>query len=145
MQILMEVQRLHQHKEQIYIILAELYSNSLEHGVLGLRSQLKNEPDGFQRYYAAREEALNKLTAGYVRFAFQHFLTSGGGRIVIKVEDSGAGFDYVNHLTAAAPGHQFHGRGLPLLNGLCESLEYRGRGNEVVAVYAWQHDESAAA
>lgn len=145
MQVLMEVQHLYQHKEQIYIILAELYSNALEHGVLGLRSQIKNEPEGFQRYYTAREDALNKLTSGYVRFAFQHFLSDGGGRIVIKVEDSGSGFDYANRLTVSAPGHQFHGRGLSLLNGLCESLEYRGRGNEVVAVYAWQHDGSGMA
>ena len=61
-----------------------------------------------------------------------------GGRLTIRVEDSGAGFDH-----QAEPGDMNHnvstsGRGIPLLQSLCESLRYEGKGNIVEVVYRWQ-------
>jgi hypothetical protein len=57
--LLMEVPGLRPHSGKIYTILSELYSNALEHGVLGLQSDLKASADGFARYYLERTKKLS--------------------------------------------------------------------------------------
>jgi hypothetical protein len=47
-----QVQGLKPYTNTLNTILAELYSNALEHGLLGLDSSLKNSAQGFARYYA---------------------------------------------------------------------------------------------
>ena len=62
----MEVPGLRPHSSRLYTILAELYSNALEHGVLGLSSRLKSSSDGFGEYYAQRSLKLMEFgTVGY--------------------------------------------------------------------------------
>ncbi|MEE8305457.1 MAG: fused response regulator/phosphatase [Candidatus Tectomicrobia bacterium] len=55
-QMLMEMQGLHQHRECLYTVLAELFSNALDHGLLGLDSGLKSSPERFAEYYTTREK-----------------------------------------------------------------------------------------
>jgi two-component system, HptB-dependent secretion and biofilm response regulator len=57
MQMLTALQGLHAHRERLYTILAELFANALEHGLLGLNSALKQTPQGFVAYYTAREQS----------------------------------------------------------------------------------------
>ncbi|MFD1691395.1 hypothetical protein ACFSHR_07155 [Azotobacter chroococcum] len=52
----------------LYTVLAELYSNALEHGVMGLDSSLKRDAQGFAEYYRERRTRLANLYEGYVRF-----------------------------------------------------------------------------
>jgi hypothetical protein len=51
MHLLMDLQGLQEHREQLYAVLMELFSNALDHGLLGLDSALKQTPEGFVRYY----------------------------------------------------------------------------------------------
>ena len=54
----------------------------------------------------------------------------------LGVKDSGPGFDHVAMSQAGLTDNSgFSGRGLGLVRDLCETLEYRGNGNEVVALY----------
>lgn len=133
----LELQGLSEHRQPLYTVLAELYNNALEHGVLGLDSRLKQSADGFVQYYAERERRLQALRDGYVRIELEHVATAEGGQLRLRVEDSGAGFDHVRHLEAGAD-TQYHGRGIPLVRQLCASLRYEGRGNQVEAIYLWE-------
>ncbi|MCB1684384.1 MAG: fused response regulator/phosphatase [Pseudomonadales bacterium] len=135
--VLMEVPQLRPHAGEIYTVLAELYSNALEHGVMGLDSRLKSSPEGFADYYRARADGLRNLE-GYVRFDFSCRIEGSRGRLAIQVEDSGAGFDYCSRVGGTdSAGTAYFGRGIRLLEQLCQQIEYRGRGNEVEVVFEW--------
>jgi len=137
MQVLMENAALRHYRSTIFTILAELYSNSLDHGVLGLDSKLKTDPIGFAQYYQLRTERLADLTdEHFVRVCIGLKAGLANGRLVIRIEDSGLGFDYSN-VSTELPTVGFSGRGIPLLKSLCESVEYLGEGNIVEAVFNW--------
>jgi len=114
----------------------------LDHGVLKLDSALKSSAEGFSEYYTEREKRLADLREGSVRIELAHLPVDGGGRLIIRLEDSGEGFDFnavcVNAASSLAHNSGFAGRGIPLLKNLCESLHYEESGNCVEAVYAWQ-------
>ena len=62
-----------------------------------------------------------------------------GGQFILKIEDSGPGFDYIKELSRAdAPNPDvFSGRGILILRSLCGKLTYSGNGNKVEAVYVF--------
>lgn len=131
-----QVEGLIRHKENLYIILSELYNNALDHGVLGLNSDIKTEQDGFSKYLALRQERLNKLETGTIFLKVEHRLDGSDGELIVYVKDSGQGFDYQAGKT---PGdNHYAGRGLALVDSLCTSLSFFGNGNEVTAVYRWK-------
>lgn len=67
LQLLLEVHDLRARGGALYTVLAELYSNALEHGVIGLDSTMKSDAAGFARYYQERVSRLQALRDGYVR------------------------------------------------------------------------------
>ncbi len=137
MQVLMENAALRHYRSTIFTILAELYSNSLDHGVLGLDSSLKSDPVGFAKYYQLRSERLAQLEQrNYIRICIGLNAGLNDGRLTIRIEDSGKGFD-ISQMKADVPLVGFSGRGIPLLRNLCDSVEYLGDGNLVEAVYTW--------
>ncbi len=136
--ILVEVPGLRLYTGSLYTILAELYSNALEHGVLGLDSSLKATSEGFSQYYEERKRRLNEVSEGYVRFHLEHRADDDKGTLDIKVSDSGKGFEQ-----SASKGFgpdAYSGRGISLITTLCESITYQGQGNEVVVVFTWETD-----
>jgi anti-sigma regulatory factor (Ser/Thr protein kinase) len=142
--LLMEVPGLRGHSSDLFTVLSELYSNGLEHGVIGLDSSLKSGPEGFAAYYAQREQLLSELTDGSVRFHFHHEPTEFGGRLHIEIADSGPGFDFERYLDklGAVGKEDLAGRGIPLVMALCNRVDYWGQGNEVRAIYEWHREPS---
>ncbi len=141
--ICMEVPGLRRRSGDIYILVAELYSNALEHGVLELPSQWKASREGFDRYYEERRRRLDRVEGHFIRFTLHHTRKADGGRLRIVCEDSGQGFDYRNHPALAgggdnAPSGGFSGRGLALLKSLSDSVSYYQRGNRVEIIYDWE-------
>ena len=139
--ILVEVPGLRSHSGNLYTILAELYSNALEHGVLGLDSSWKQTPEGFARYYEERKKRVNALEEGYVQFRLDHQVQAEGGALTIRVSDSGAGFQHEANINNNHKSEGYSGRGIPLINTLCDSLRYIGNGNQVEAVFRWDADD----
>ena len=139
LQIVTEVDGLKFFSGQLYTLLAELYSNALEHGVLGLDSNLKTSCEGFAQYYSLRKDRLEELNSGFVRVILSHeSLNDGkGGRLKIIVEDSGAGFDFKKILSKDYKADGYCGRGLTLIRTICEDFYYEGCGNKVNAVIVW--------
>lgn len=140
LQIIMEVPGLRSYSGQVYTILAELFSNALEHGVLGLSSSMKSTAAGFMEYYESRTKLLDALQSGFVRFGIKHVPTEVGGVLIIKVEDSGSGFDYAATVGKGMSRNNYEGRGVPLVRSLCDSLGYSDEGRCVEVSYVWQYD-----
>jgi len=136
-QSIMEVQGLSQHRERIYTILSELFSNSLEHGLLRLSSSIKDNPQGFIEYYNAREEALSQLSDAFISINIEHKPSENGGVLIIRLEDSSDGFIKLEDRHEPLLNTNSHGRGINLITSLCESLEYENEGRVAIAKYFW--------
>ena len=137
MQMLMALQGLHEHRERLYIILAELFANALEHGLLGLDSGLKHHPQGFVAYYTARAQSLAALAHGWINIVLSHTAVGSTGQLTLRIEDSGPGFNYQACLPELMENKGYSGRGIPMVRALCKELTYHGVGNCVEAVYVW--------
>ena len=134
-----EDQRLRAHKYNLDLILSELLSNALEWGVLRLDSRIKKSAETFEHYFALRQKGLDSLTEGWIKIDIEHVTLDYGGKFVVRVEDSGPGFDYQN-LGAFYDNAVYGGRGIYRVRALCEKLVYYGNGNRVKAVYGWGID-----
>ncbi|MFN4289890.1 MAG: SpoIIE family protein phosphatase [Permianibacter sp.] len=137
LQLLMELPALRPHRGRVFTILAELYSNALDHGLLRLDSALKSSHEGFAEYYRLRQQRLQSLQGGFIRLSFEHQPSAQGGRLRLRVEDSGPGFDWRSWQANMVPDASYSGRGLALIASLCHSLSFEGRGNIVEACYDW--------
>ncbi len=140
LQLVVDNPEFERHKSNLLTLVSEILNNSLDHGVLGLASSLKNEPEGFALYYQERKKALAFLEKGWIKVNMEHTPLDKGGRFKVIFEDSGPGFDYEEALSRSPDldPTRFSGRGINILQNLCEKLEYSGNGNRVEAVYAWQ-------
>ncbi|MFT5451739.1 MAG: CheY-like chemotaxis protein [Enterobacterales bacterium] len=136
LQILMECPGLNPYRGRVFTILAELYSNALDHGVLGLNSSLKQSAEGFSDYYNLRKEKLDILDSGFVKIIMEHLPSETGGDLTIEVIDSGKGYDF----TAKADSENaLSGRGIGLIRSLCKSVEYIDGGRHAKVVFQWKY------
>ncbi|MBF0177417.1 MAG: fused response regulator/phosphatase [Magnetococcales bacterium] len=134
---LMNLQAPSGQRERIYTVLAELFSNALDHGLLQLDTRTKETPEGFLRYYAQREERLAALTEGEIEIHLTHTPHPQGGELRIRVADSGPGFD-PSKVQSFLEGNLHHGgRGIALVRSLCTELTYHGNANIAEVTYRW--------
>ena len=121
---------------EMYLIITELYNNALDHGVLGLDSNLKTLEDGFDRFLNLREERLNGLLDACIEIELLRQQRNGSEYLQLRLKDSGKGFNTASIPSCDLTTHDgFSGRGVALIKMLCENVEYLGNGNEVVALY----------
>ena len=135
--ILMEERTLEAHRSRLYAILAEIYSNALDHGVLGLDSKDKHDAKGFTNYYTQRQQRLDNLCNAKININIAMQPDEFGGRIIIRVEDSGAGFDYAKSQLNFSENKTYSGRGMSMLYDMCEKVAYQGKGNIIEVTYRW--------
>ncbi|MEN8178633.1 MAG: fused response regulator/phosphatase [Pseudomonadota bacterium] len=134
---LQETAGLKEHQRPLFTILTELFANALDHGVLNLDSKLKEGVDGFTRYFEERDRLLNKQLDGHIRIGMRVHPLENGGLVLIQIEDSGAGFDFKNRNPGPTDEQMFSGRGIMLVESLCESFRYIDPGNKAEALYSW--------
>ncbi len=128
-----QIKHLEADQEDIFLIHTELFINALDHGVLGLSSQVKLAPDGMTQYLAERADRLQKLEAGQIEVELAGYWINGQIMLKVRVADSGPGFD-VTKLTESGWSASA-GRGIRLVRALCVSLQFSGNGNHVEAWY----------
>ncbi len=136
------IEGLEAHREWLCTIVAELFNNAIEHGLLTLDSSMKYTTEGFQEYYRRRDWGIDALDDGWVKMEFVHQPTSEGGFLQIEVIDSGNGFDY----TAVAAGRSLErgqvSRGLMVVRNLCADVQHSPPGNRVKAIYEWTRNHT---
>jgi signal transduction histidine kinase len=138
LQLLLEVHGLRAHSGALYSVLSELYSNALEHGVLGLDSSLKRDATGFARYYRERNERLDALSDGHVRVHLHVTPHGDGGCLVIEVEDSGKGFDVAKVMGRPLDRDRLSGRGVSLVRQLCQRASWSDDGRSARVEFFWE-------
>ena len=131
------IQGVELHQDKIFTIISELYSNALEHGVLRLSSDLKATPDGFEEYYRLREQRLSEVDGESITVKMAYLRGyADSNKLKIEITDSGDGFDFALRKDQQQ-NDESHGRGLSLLDSLCESFEYSDGGRTSTAIYAF--------
>lgn len=141
-----EHRELSAHEQNLALILGELFSNALDHGLLGLDSALKDGPAGFTRYYQERNERLNALSEGSIDVSLSHEPhPTGGGRLVLEVADTGPGFDWTRCSVPLEQNDRAGGRGIRLVQALTREVTFLGCGNRVRVVYEWDPDPAGTA
>ncbi|MBD8557357.1 fused response regulator/phosphatase [Pseudomonas fluorescens] len=138
LQLLLEIHGLREQSGALYSVMAELYSNALEHGVLGLDSRLKRDAQGFAQYYRQRHERVAQLDSGYVRVHVQVVPTDKGGKLTLRVEDSGQGFDVEQELARPVDIDRLSGRGLSLVRQLSSAVGWSDGGRSVCVEFCWE-------
>jgi two-component system, HptB-dependent secretion and biofilm response regulator len=119
--------------QKIFVIVAEMVSNAIDHGVLNLSSAIKEDPDGFALYYAEREERLKGLTEkDFVKVNLLWNSDMAPERLIIEVEDSGKGFSKTAIAAEKKPASS--GRGTNLIETMSESVEIFPPGNKIRAI-----------
>lgn len=108
-------------KDVIGLLLAEIYSNALEHGILGLSSKLKKSEDGFMEYYQERQNRLDKLNEATIDIQIA-IMDKGQKVLNIRMQDSGKGFEHSDILNSDQD--DSFGRGITLLKRVCSRVDY---------------------
>ncbi|HHM06317.1 MAG TPA: response regulator [Gammaproteobacteria bacterium] len=134
-EILQQVGVPEQERGKICTVMMELYSNALEHGLLGLGAELKSDPAGFAQYYVERGKALERLEKEWIKIVVSLTARDDAAMVDIEVHDSGDGFDYHAVLSGETDSSRFCGRGLSLVRGFCGDITYEGNGNVAKARY----------
>lgn len=130
--LLSEVDGISAHRSNIFLLLSEAYNNSLDHGVLGLDSEIKNKEDGFFEFYSLRESVLKELKEALIIISVRY--SPEELKLYFNICDSGNGFES-SERNKAQQEHS-HGRGVSLLNEIAQSVSYNSAGNEVEMIYS---------
>jgi serine phosphatase RsbU (regulator of sigma subunit) len=120
-------------RDDLTVVLGELFRNALEHGLLGLDSALKQTEQGFANYYRQLRIGRRQLRQGWVKIGLRCHSRAEGGRLEVLVEDSGSGFPPDTQQCNA-----YSGRGLPLLRAICRELELVPGSSRVRALLQWE-------
>ncbi len=121
------------HQDYVSTVLSEIYSNSLDHGLLQLDSAIKNTDEGFIEFYRLRQQRLEQLEQGFINIAINFSRQDSHFQVEIVVKDSGKGFNY--HSIKPMSGEESFGRGVDLLHELCDSVEYSEGGSCIRVAY----------
>lgn len=132
------LQGMQEHTAYIAVILTELFSNALDYGLLNLDSNLKSNKAGFFNYYANRQQALSFLSEGWIKISCEFWQNETQNKLIIEFQDSGNGFNVNSIKHELKHNNALNGRGIYLVNALCEKVSYFGCGNHVQIIYSIQ-------
>lgn len=117
--------------EKVRVGLAEMLTNAIEHGNLGITGQDKLESTENGTYYDLLKERLSDPVFSS-RNVFFSFSVSGDG-MAMTLEDQGMGFD-VNSLPDPTDPEglmKLHGRGILITRMYFDEVSYNDKGNKV--------------
>ncbi|MDN3378101.1 MULTISPECIES: fused response regulator/phosphatase [unclassified Pseudoalteromonas] len=129
--VITRVSGLKAHRSDIFLLLSEAYNNAVDHGLLGLDSDIKNHDDGFFEFYQQREAALASLQGAMIIIEIRYCPESLC--LYFTICDSGNGFTCNNHRAQSLA--REHGRGLSLLEEIAEHVGYNASGNQIEMCY----------
>ncbi|CAH9067418.1 Sensor histidine kinase RcsC [Pseudoalteromonas sp. CIP111854] len=134
--VLSKVKGIGEHRSNIFLLLSEAYNNAVDHGVLGLDSDIKNKEDGFFEFYQLRASALDKLQSALIEVNVKY--SPQAGTLNFSISDFGEGFRPKLNQNQDTGLQQEHGRGLRLLKEIAKEVYFNSSGNEVTIIYSLQ-------
>jgi hypothetical protein len=137
-QAMVDIQGFGGHREKIFLVLTKMYSNAIEHGILELNSSIKDEDNGFLKYYEMRQTRLNELIEGEVSIDIEHHVEDEKGILSLAMDDGGVGFDYSGIVANLGKNTGKSGRGIALMYDLCRKCTYSNGGRTLNIEYEWQ-------
>lgn len=125
------------HSDTIRSIVAEMYSNAMEHGLLRLDSKLKDTEDGFIEYYKLRDERIKSLGEESISLRIQYDPEIDINTLVIEVSDTGCGFDVDGVVSGLDENTEdlSYGRGLTLIASLAKEVKFHNGGATIAVLY----------
>ncbi|MDH5516332.1 MAG: fused response regulator/phosphatase [Gammaproteobacteria bacterium] len=123
---------LKEHKGIVHTLLTELFTNALDHGILGLEGSDKDSNEAFDRYYLERNNRLETLQDACLKIAVSY--TPEENSAVLKIVMSHNGREFKAENVEAANG-ELHGRGITLINTICEDVSYSDNGRSISVIY----------
>lgn len=114
-------------RQRAFTVFAELISNGLDHGILDLDSNLKNDFAGFAEYLQLKEERLENVPEN-ANLGMKFVFTPSTNEIEFEITDSGKGYD-MNKVDDIND-EKLSGRGIELINKLCTNVEVFAPGNK---------------
>ena len=137
-EVITQVGGLTAHRSDIFLLLSEAYNNALDHGVLGLDSEIKNKEDGFIEYYQLREATLAKLVDALIIVDIRYCPDTLS--LYFTICDSGNGFTSTD--SSANSNNREHGRGLSILEEIADQVTYNASGNQIEMCYKLPQHQS---
>jgi len=135
-----EIKSLAGSHSDVFLILTELFLNAVDHGLLGMDSKIKQDPEGMEYYLTERMHRLQALQEGRIEIDLMGVVLRGQEVLRIRVKDSGPGFNWsktYGDTESEKPLFSF-GRGISLVKALALRVNYIGIGNEVEVYYVPQ-------
>ncbi len=124
--------------DKLQNILSELYENALYHGMLGSSSTYDLSVASGAALRNVSNNVFDVLQDCYIRIELQRIMHHGNLSLLVRMEDSGPGFDHVSLLSdiKREPNKLWGANksGIAMVMDLCHSLHYRGKGNKVEVI-----------
>ncbi|RUO78879.1 hypothetical protein CWI84_10005 [Idiomarina tyrosinivorans] len=124
---LCQLQALRSHKSTLYLLIAEIYNNAVDHGLLNLDSDLKEGREGFEHYYDIRKQRLEQLTGASLKLRIDYYPQESRLEICLTELASGnvqfeplIATEKPSNATDDAP----YGRGLSLVKVLADEVRW---------------------
>jgi two-component system, HptB-dependent secretion and biofilm response regulator len=116
--------------QKVFLIISEMVSNGLDHGILQLPPNNKIDVKSFMDHFLKREELLVNLTeADFIELRLDWLMIEGSKKLMITCRDTGKGFECAEESIGKEPG-----RGLTLISGLASDLEIFAPGNFIKVI-----------
>jgi CheY-like chemotaxis protein len=131
-EILAMLPALERHKGVLHILLSEMYSNSIDHSILGLESANKDTDEHFVNYYESRDKKIQNLKDAFINFDFKLLEESEQHYLQIRISDSGKGY----HGNDSGNSEDLlYGRGLSIIISLCEKISFLDDGKTLEVLF----------
>lgn len=113
-------------KGVIYTLLMEMYTNALDHGVLGLDGKEKQSSDDFDRFYQDKDRLIKELSGAYIDVEVSY--EPNINEPILKIEMSHNGSEFKVSENRQATQDALHGRGLELIDAISKEALYSDNG-----------------
>jgi two-component system, HptB-dependent secretion and biofilm response regulator len=117
---------LKENKGVIYTLLMEMFTNALDHGILGLDGKEKDTGEGFELYYKEKEKLLKGLSGACINIKVSYVPDDNEPLLKIEMSHNGNEFDVA--ASNSSVGEALHGRGMELIDAISKEVVYSDNG-----------------
>lgn len=125
---------LKENKGVIYTVLMEMFTNALDHGILGLDGKEKETNEDFDQFYKEKERLLKELSGACINIKVSYTPNDNEPLLKIEMSHNGSEFDVAAH--DESKGDALHGRGMELIEAISKDVNYSDNGRCLLVTIA---------